>query len=501
MSSAPEGSSLSPSHQPSGSTHGPRAHPTWTIALTALGAFMVVLDALVVVVAIPAIHGSLGGGEASLQWVVNAYALTFAALIIPAAALGERFGRRRMFCLGLLLFSSASAACALSTSSLELLVSRTIQGAGAAVVMPLSLTLLSSAFPPARQGTAIGLYGGILGCAAGASPLVGGAIVTYSSWHWIFWVNVPIGVVATVLGARLLTESRGSQAKVDVPGAALVVLAGAALVWGMVEGPTLGWASGSVDLALVSGALLLVAFLIWESRASAPMIPLKLFRNRGFSGANLAGFTMYAGINTAVFVLAEYYQFALHQSALQTGFWFLPWTATPIIGIPLAGKLADKIGTRPLLFSGLLIQAASFLWIAFIAGPFSNPWIFAAPLFVAGVGLSILFPAIPTAILTSQPPSEVGRASGVMNTLQRFGFSFGIALSATVFATYGAFAPTAAFVAGLRPALVVAGAVSLSGLIGAALVGLPRAVPRTAHEVSGSTPSPSEGTRALEDSG
>jgi MFS family permease len=251
----------------------------------------------------------------------------------------------------------------------------------------------------------------------------------------------------------------------------------------MVEGPTLGWANGSVDLALVSGALILAAFVAWESRASAPMIPLGLFRNRAFSGANLAGFTMYAGINTAAFALAEYYQVALHQSALQTGFWFLPWTATPIVGIPLAGKLADKIGTRPLLFSGLLVQAVAFLWLALLVGPSSNHWALVAPLFVAGAGLSILFPAIPAAVLSSQPPSEVGRASGVMNTLQRFGFSFGTALSATVFAAYGALAPSAAFVAGLRPALLVACGLSLVGLIGAAFVGAPQTAPQSSSHL------------------
>lgn len=450
------------------------AHPRWTITLTALGAFIVVLDALVVVVAIPAIHASIGGSEANLQWVVNAYALTFAALIIPAAALGERFGRRRVFCIGLLLFSVASAACALSPSLSDLLVARAIQGAGAAVVTPLSLTLLSSAFPPERQGTAIGLYGGILGCAAGASPLVGGAIVSFSTWHWIFWVNVPIGFVVTVLAARLLAEGRGWESTIDAPGTVLIALAGATLVWGMVQGPSLGWADRSVDAPLALGALLLVGFLVWESRTPAPMIPLRLFRSRGFSGANFTGFMMFAGINTAVFVLAQYYQIALHQSALQTGFWFLPWTATPIIGIPAAGRLADRIGHRLLLLSGLTIQAASFAWIALVASPSSNPWALAAPLFAAGVGLSLLFPSIPAAVFTSVPPLEVGRASGVLNTLQRFGFTFGIAVSATVFATYGALVPSTAFVAGLRPTLLIACALSLVGLGGAAFVGVPR---------------------------
>ena len=291
-----------------------KANGASSLPLTALLAgvafFMVVLDGLVVITALPSIHRELGGNVATLQWTVNAYNMAFAAGIITAAALGDRLGRRRVYLIGLAIFTAASAACALAPSSGFLIAARTVQGVGAAIITPLSLTILTSAFRPERRGTVIGIWSGIAGLGAIGGPLVGGAVTQGLSWHWIFWVNVPVGVLALIGSRCILQESHGPRSGLDVPGLVLVSGASVALVWGLAEASQDGWTSPGIVASLAGGICLLVAFLAWEARAGEPMIPLSLFRNTTFSAAIGALFLMTASTFGAVFLTSQFFQFA-----------------------------------------------------------------------------------------------------------------------------------------------------------------------------------------------
>ena len=326
-----------------------RSRPIWTLALTAIAFFMVALDALVVVTALPAIQRDLHASLSMLEWTVNAFTLAFAAGIITAAALGDRFGRRRIFVSGLILFTAASAACALAPTATLLIAARAIQGVGAAMVMPLSLTILVSAFPPERRGAVVGVWGGIGGLAIASGPLVGGAVTQGLDWHWIFWINVPIGIVAALLARLQLAESHGPATRLDLPAAAMVSGGAIAIVWGLIRTGDVGWTSSQVVAALVLGAVLIAGFVLWEGRATEPMLPLRLFSSRAFAAANATGFLMAGAIFSAAFLMSQYFQFALGYSPVATGLRLLPWTVTPLIVSPLAGVLSDRIGRRPAL--------------------------------------------------------------------------------------------------------------------------------------------------------
>ena len=323
-------------------------HKGWTLALASLGVFMVALDTLVVTTALPVLRVDLGAGLPDLEWTVNVYNLVFACLLLTGAALGDRFGRRRMFAVGLAIFTAASAAAALSPSVGALIAARAVQGAGAAIVMPLTLTLLSAAFPAEKRGAAIGLWGGIAGLAVAAGPVVGGGVIDGINWHWIFWLNVPIGLVLVPLALSRLTESFGPRPQLDLVGVLVAAAGVLGLTWGLVRANTVGWGSAEVAATLVAGAALVAVFLAWERRASYPMLPLALFRQRGFTTANAVSFFMYAGLFGALFLMAQFLQTALGDSPLQAGIRLLPWTATPMVIAPIAGGLADRYGNRPL---------------------------------------------------------------------------------------------------------------------------------------------------------
>jgi EmrB/QacA subfamily drug resistance transporter len=436
-----------------------------TILLTGVAFFMVALDALVVVTALPSIHRSLGGDVTTLQWTVNAYNMAFGAGIITAAALGDRLGRRRMYLIGLALFTIASAACALAPNTAVLISARTLQGIGAAIVTPLSLTILTSAFPPERRGTVIGLWGGIAGLGAAAGPLIGGAVTQGLNWHWIFWVNVPVGVLALIGSRLVLAESHGPRSRLDITALALVSGAAVTLIWGLVEATQDGWGSPKIVASLVGGVLLLAAFLTWEAKADEPMIPLSMFRNATFSAAVGASFFLTASVFCAAFLISQYFQFALGYSPLATGLRFLPWTATTLVVVPVAGALSDKIGWRGLMVSGLALQAASFAWIAAIAGTDAGYFGYFLPLLLAGVGLSMVLPTASAAAMSAVPQDELGKASGISNTLQRFGPVFGVAIVTVVFDANGSLTSHAAITHGFRPALVVAAGFSVIGAI------------------------------------
>jgi EmrB/QacA subfamily drug resistance transporter len=454
------------------------------LVLTSAAFFMVALDALVVITALPAIHRDLGGSVSTLEWTVNAYTLSFAAGIITAAALGDRLGRRRVYVAGLLIFTAASAACALAPSAGTLIAARAVQGIGAAIVTPLSLTILTAAWPPQRRGTIIGIWGGIAGLAVAAGPMVGGAVVQGLSWHWIFWVNVPIGLAAALLSVIKLGETRGPATRLDIPGVVLVTGGAGGILWGLVRGGEAGWTTTEVVVAFALGAAALAGFAAWESRAPEPMLPWRLLRIRTFTAANATGFLQSAALFSAAFLAAQYFQLGLGFSPLGAGLRFLPWTATPVVVAPLAGRLADRTGPRPLMVVGLILQAAGFAWIALAATATVNYTTLILPFVIAGVGISMALPATPTAALSAVPPADMGKASGVNNTLQRFGGVFGVAVVTAVFTATGHLGSPAQVAAGFRPGLAVSAALSVLGAAAAVAVSRRRRPQPVRHQGS-----------------
>jgi len=442
-------------------THNPR----WTLVLASLGLFMAALDTLVVATALPVLRIDLGASVADLEWTVNAYNLSFACMLLTGAALGDRFGRRRMFMTGLAVFTGASAAAALSPSVNALIAARIVQGAGAAIVMPLTLTLISEAFPAEKRGMAIGLWGGIAGLAVAAGPIVGGAVTDGLDWHWIFWLNVPIGLLLIPLAALKLTESFGPKQRLDVPGVLLAAAGFFALTWGMVRGNTAGWGSVEVVGVLTAGAAMLVAFVTWERHTSSPVLSMSLFRRRAFASANGVSFFMYAGLFGSLFLMSQFLQSALGNSPLEAGLRILPWTATPMIVAPIAGSLADRFGNRRFMILGLALQGIGLAWVAAIASPEIGYLQLGVALTVAGVGTSLCFPAVANAVMSSVPPTEVGVASGTNSTMRELGGVFGVAMLAAVFSHRGGYETAQAFIDGFKPALVLAAAFSVAGIV------------------------------------
>jgi EmrB/QacA subfamily drug resistance transporter len=444
-------------------------HKGWTLALASLGLFMVALDTLVVTTALPVLRVDLKASLSDLEWTVNAYNLSFACFLLTGAALGDRFGRRRMFTVGLFVFTAASAAAALSPSVGALIAARAVQGGGAAIVMPLTLTLISEAFPAEKRGAAIGIWGGISGLAVAAGPVVGGAVIDGIDWHWIFWLNVPIGLALIPLAASRLSESFGPRPQLDLAGLALAGAGLLGLTWGLVRANGVGWTSGEVIAAFAAGAALVSAFLAWERRAASPMLPLALFRRRGFATANAVSFFMYAGLFGALFLMAQFLQTGLGESPLQAGIRLLPWTVTPMLVAPLAGVLADRYGNRPFMVLGLTLQAVGLGWVALIAKQGVGYGQLGVALTVAGVGTSFCFPTVANAVIGSVPPGEAGVASGANSALRELGGVLGVAVLAAVFAHRGVYASPHAFFDRFSPALAAGAGFSAFGILAALL--------------------------------
>ncbi len=449
-----------------------RGRTLWTFGVTSAALFMASLDNLVVTTALPSIRAHLHASLAGLQWTVNAYTLTFAVLLLTGATLGERYGRRRLFTIGLALFTAGSAAAALAPSIGWLVAARAAQGVGAAVLVPLTLTLLSAAVSPERRGLALGAWGAVGGLAIAIGPLVGGAVVEGASWQWIFWLNVPIGLVLVPTAWIRLTESRGSAANLDVPGLVLASLGLLGIVLGVVRGNDHGWTSATVLPPIVVGALLLAAFIGWELRAREPMLPLDLFRNRGFTLTNIASLLMFFGMFGSIFLLAQFLQVVQHYSPLQAGLRTLPWTAMPVFIAPVAGSLSDRIGGRPLLAVGLGLQAIGLSWLAAVASP-TVAYAAMVPAFViSGVGMSLFFAPVANMVLGSVRRDQEGIASGANNAIRELGGVFGIAVLGAVFSANGGYATGASYVSGMSSAVWV-GSVAVAAAAAAALA-LPR---------------------------
>jgi EmrB/QacA subfamily drug resistance transporter len=446
--------------------------PGWVLAVASIASLMVALDALVVTTALPTIRVHLGASIQQLEWTVNAYTLSFAVLLMTGAALGDRLGRRRMLAAGLAIFSGASAACALAPNVGLLIAARAVQGAGAALVMPLGLTLLSAAYPPERRARALGIFSGITGLAVLAGPVIGGAITQGIAWQWIFWINVPIGLATIPLVFRRVDESHGPRTAPDIAGLALVTGAALGIVWGLVRGNSAGWGSVEVIAALGVGALLAVAFVLWERRAAEPMLPMGLFASRPFSSGNAAIFFLSSALYGAVFFMAQFLQTVQHHGPLEAGVRLLPWTATLFVVAPLTGSRISRVGERPFAVAGLLLQAAGMGWIALIAGPDVAYWRLVAPLAIAGCGVSMAMPAIQNAVMGSVGPASLGKASGAFNMMRQLGGVFGIATLVAVFTGAGSYGSAHAFSDGFTSAIGLAAVLSLLGAV--ASVGLPQ---------------------------
>ena len=454
----------------------------WAFAVTSTALFMASLDNLVVTTALPSIREHLHAGLEGLQWTVNAYTLTFAVLLLTGATLGERFGRRRLFTAGLAVFTAGSAAAALAPGIGWLVAARAVQGVGAAVLIPLTLTLLSAAVPPERRGLVLGAWGAVGGLAVAVGPLVGGAIVEGASWQWIFWVNVPIGVAMLPFARTKLTESKGTATRLDWPGLVLASLGLFGIVLGVVRGNAHGWTSMTVLPPMVIGSVLVTAFVAWELRgAREPMLPMRLFRSRGFTMTNTASLLMYFGMFGSIFLLAQFLQVVQHYSPLQAGLRTLPWTGMPVLVAPIAGALSDRIGGRPLLACGLLLQAIGLGWLALVASP-TVPYLDLVPAFVvSGVGMSLFFAPVANVVLSSVRRTEEGIASGANNAIRELGGVFGIAVLGVVFSARGGYTSAASFVAGLTPA-VWAGAAGVAVAAVAAML-IPAALGRSSEAV------------------
>jgi len=435
----------------------------WVVVLTAIGSFMGALDTLVVATALPTIRLDLHASVSQLEWTVNAYNLAFAVMLITAAALGDRFGRRRLYAAGLVGFAAASAASAASPSVGLLIASRALQGAAAAFILSLGLALLSAAFPPERRGTAIGLFSAVTGIAVASGPVIGGAVVNGLDWTWIFWVNVPIGLIAAPLVLRRTRESYGPDTALDLPGLGLVSAGAFGLVWGLVRGNSVGWGSAEVVGALAAGAVLVAAFVRWETRTPTPMIPMSFFRSRGFTAGNLAIFMVTGSLFGEVYFFSQFLQNALGYDVLEAGLRLMPWTATFLFVGPVAGALTDRIGERPLMVTGLLIQAGATLWIALVADPDIAYWQVLIPMVIAGIGISMAIPSAQNSVLGSVSQENVGKAAGTNSVMRELGGVFGIAVTVAVFAGAGGYGSPQEFTDGFGPAMTVAAAVALIG--------------------------------------
>jgi EmrB/QacA subfamily drug resistance transporter len=448
-----------------------------TLAIVSLALFMVVLDNLIVTVALPAIRADLGASLQSLEWTINAYTLAFAVTLIPGAALGDRFGRKRLFLTGLALFTLSSAAAALAPTTSALVAARALQGVGGAIVAPLTLTLLADAFPAQKRGAALGIWSGISGTGIALGPLVGGAVVEGISWHWIFWINVPIGLALLPVAAMLLRESHGPSNRIDLPGVTLAAGGLFALVFGLVRGQGEGWTNPIILAALTAGVALLAAFVAWERRAEDPMVPMQLFRNRTFTITNGVSFFMYFGTFGSIFLLTQVLQNVMGYSPFQAGLRMLFWTGASMIVAPIAGILSERYGARNFMAAGLALQASALAWFAATT---STTMTFGQvlPAFVmAGTGMALVFAPSASALLSVVTPAMAGKASGTNNAIREVGGVFGVAVLSTIFSQSGSLSSAKAFIDGVVPSLWVGASVVAIGAVVALLIPRGKAAP------------------------
>ncbi|GGU84295.1 MFS transporter [Streptomyces filipinensis] len=457
-----------------------RGGAAWALVITSVAGFMAALDNLVVTTALPSIRKDLGGALGDLEWTVSAYTLTFAVLLMFGAALGDRFGRRRLFIAGLTVFTGASAAAAMAPGIGSLIAARAVQGVGAAVMMPLTLTLLTAAVPAAKRGMMYGIWGAVNGLAVASGPLIGGSLTEHVSWHWIFWLNVPLGLVTLPLARLRLAESYGAGARLDVPGTLLASGGLFGIVYGLVRGPSDGWTDTLVLTALSAGGALLTGFVLYSARAASPMLPMRLFRSRAFAGINAASLLMFLGMFGSIFLLSQYMQGVLGYSPTEAGLRMLPWTGMPMLVAPVAGILSDRVGGRPVVAAGLFLQAVGLGYMAAVATAHASYAAQLPALVISGIGMALYFAPAANLVMSSVRPQEQGIASGANNALREVGGALGIAVMSSIFSARGGYESAQSFVDGLRPALVTGSAVVALAAVAALVIPARRSAARLA---------------------
>jgi EmrB/QacA subfamily drug resistance transporter len=453
-----------------------------TIAVTGSALFMVVLDNLIVASTLPAIQRSLHSSLSSLEWVLNAYILAFAVLMLTAAALGERYGRRRVFTAGVALFTLSSAAGALAPNAGTLIAARAVEGIGGAVIMPLTLTMMTAAFPVERRGAALGIWSAISGFGVALGPVAGGVLTDTLSWHWIFWVNVPIGIVVALAGARVLAEGRGVHERLDLMGVLLVSAGLLGVVYATVRAEALGWTSAATLAAYAAGAALLAAFLWWEHRSTHPMVPLRLFRSRAFLSANVANFLLAFAMFAGFLMLIQFFTHARGEGSLTVGLHTLFWTAMPMLVAPYAGRFGKRVAPATVASAGLLLVAAGMLALALIATPDVTLLELAPAMVAIGVGIGLFIPNIAAAALGAVPPGDIGKASGILSTSRQVGSVAGVSVGLAIYQA-SAGAGAAGVASGVSVVLFIAAALAATGAL-AAGARLPALAPLPAPAVS-----------------
>lgn len=454
--------------------------PYWALALAGLASFTVALDALVTATALTSIQRSFTASLADLQWITNAYNLSFAVLLSVGAALGDRFGRRRIFVAGMLLFAVASIACAISDSVTMLIASRALQGAGAALATPVSLAMLSVAYPADKRGKALGIFASITGLAPLSGPAIGGAISETLHWSWIFWINIPIVMLLVPLALTKLAESHGPRADLDLLGIGLIAGFSCIFAWGLMRGPETGWAD-PLEIAALGLALAFAAgFVGWQRRAASPLVPPRLFSGEGFAGGLAAAFCLYGALYATLFFIIQFEQAAQGFGPLEAGLRILPWTATLFLVAPIAGALVNRLGERVLGLAGLAFNTIGLIWLSLLVAV-ELPFLAMAPaLVVMGVGVSFAMPAVQSGVLRNVPKEDLGKASGAFSIGRFLGGAFGVAATASIFASFGNFASTEAFTDGFRAVLRSTACLTALGAI--ATVTLPGKAAKTSPQ-------------------
>jgi EmrB/QacA subfamily drug resistance transporter len=455
------------------------ARKWWTLAAVAFGLFMIMLDNTVVNVALPSMARDLGVGLSELEWIVTGYALTFASLMLTGGKLADLLGRRLVFVVGLVIFTGSSLGCGLAESGDVLIGARVVQGVGAALMNPATLSIIAATFPPHQRGMAIGIWAGVSALALAIGPLVGGLLTEHLNWSWIFFVNVPVGILAIVASFVLIPESKDESAeqRLDLPGLLTSGVGLFALTYGLIEANTYGWTSGRIVGSFVVAAVMLIAFVLLEMRQRLPMLDLSLFRNGTFAGANLAVLLVALAMFGVFFFVSLYMQGILGYSAVQAGAAFLPMTVLIILVAPIAGKTSDRVGSRWLMTSGMLLVAAQLLYFSRL-DVHSTFWNLLPGLLVGGVGMALVMTPRAAAAVRALPVDKSGVGSAVLNAFRQVGGAMGIALMGAIMAHQvgrvegpAVFRDPERFVDGFSTTLLVAAVIALAGaVVSAALV-------------------------------
>lgn len=445
--------------------HGPR-RKWWTLAAVAVGLFMIMLDNTVVNVALPSIQRDLGTDLSELEWIVAGYALTFAALMLIGGKLADAFGRRRIFVLGIVVFTLSSLWCGLAESGETLIAARVVQGVGAALMNPATLSIIAATFPPKERGTAIGIWAGVSALALAIGPLVGGLLTEHLDWSWVFFVNVPVGVAGIVASYVLIDESRDeTHERLDLPGLLTSGVGLFALTYGLIEANQYGWSSTRIIGAFAVAAVALAAFVVLERRQRAPMLDLTLFRSGTYAGANLAMLLVALAMFGVFFFVSLYMQNILGYSAVEAGAAFLPMTVMVILVAPVAGKLSDRHGSRWLMVTGMVLLSAQLVYFSQL-GADATFWTLLPALVVGGIGMAMTMTPTSAAAIRAVPVEKSGVGSAVLNAMRQVGGSLGIALMGAIMAhEAGSRQTPEAFLDGFEQALLVAAAIAFVGSI------------------------------------